>query len=122
MYSYLLLFCSTEYQSECETLQEEHDVEDDVVSCETVVEEKCEDETSGYTTNTKCSKWPKEVCSVSKKNVKKFTPITACKKEPRRLCAPAGCGFRKVNDIVYSCFTFILEFHLIREQRSAGML
>merc|ERR1712088_361782 len=36
---------------------------DDVVECETVYEEKCEDETSGYTTNTKCSKWPKEVCS-----------------------------------------------------------
>merc|ERR1712123_276096 len=35
--------------------------------CRTEVEEKCEDETSGYTTNTKCSKWPKEVCSVSKK-------------------------------------------------------
>merc|ERR1719317_642676 len=33
------------------------DGEDDVVSCTTEVEEKCEDETSGYTTNTKCSKW-----------------------------------------------------------------
>merc|ERR1711989_182076 len=33
--------------------------------CRTEVEEKCEDNTSGYTTNTKCSKWPKEVCSVS---------------------------------------------------------
>ena len=34
-------------------------VEDDIVQCDTVYEEKCEDETSGYTTNTKCSKWPK---------------------------------------------------------------
>merc|ERR1711868_144765 len=33
------------------------DVQDDVVECRTEVEEKCEDETSGYTTNTKCSKW-----------------------------------------------------------------
>ena len=41
-------------------------MEDDVVECRTEVEEKCEDETSGYTTNTKCSKWPREVCSVSK--------------------------------------------------------
>merc|ERR1711936_1136880 len=77
--------CRTEYESECWTKQEVHDVEDDVVSCETVVDEKCEDETSGYTTNTKCSKWPREVCSVAKKNVKKYTPITGCTKEPREL-------------------------------------
>merc|ERR1711926_30967 len=70
--------CRTEYESECWTKQEVHDVEDDVVSCKTEVEEKCEDNTSGYTTNTKCSKWPKEVCSVSKKPVKKYTPITGC--------------------------------------------
>ena len=87
--------CRTEYESECWTKYEVHDVDDDVVACETVVEEKCEDETSGYTTNTKCSKWPKEVCSVSKKAVKKFTPITGCTKEPRELCAPAGCGFKE---------------------------
>merc|ERR1711934_2103 len=65
--------CRTEYESECWTKQEVHDVEDDVVECATEVEEKCEDETSGYTTNTKCSKWPREVCSVSKKPVKKYT-------------------------------------------------
>merc|ERR1712142_317198 len=64
--------CRTEYESECWTKQEVHDVEDDVVSCATEVEEKCEDETSGYTTNTKCSKWPKEVCTVEKKPVKKY--------------------------------------------------
>merc|ERR1712234_81077 len=75
--------CATQYESECWTKQEIHDVQDDVVECKTVVEEKCEDETSGYTTNTKCSKWPKEVCNVSKKNVKKYTPITGCTKEPR---------------------------------------
>merc|ERR1712236_185486 len=61
--------CRTEYESECWTKQEVHEVEDDVVECATEVEEKCEDETSGYTTNTKCSKWPKEVCAVSKKPV-----------------------------------------------------
>ena len=74
---------------------------DDVVSCETVVEEKCEDETSGYTTNTKCSKWPREACSVDKKNVKKYTPITGCTKEPRELCAPAGCGFKQGAEECY---------------------
>merc|ERR1739848_841645 len=85
--------CRTEYESECWTKQEEHDVTDDVVECTTVQDEKCEDETSGYTTNTKCSKWPREVCSVNKQNVKKFRPVTECRKEPRQLCAPPGCGF-----------------------------
>ena len=93
--------CRTEYESECTTSQEVHDVEDDVVECRTEVEEKCEDETSGYTTNTKCSKWPREVCSVSKKNVKKYTPITGCTKEPRELCAPAGCGFKQGAEECY---------------------
>ena len=52
----------TEYESECWTKQEVHDVQDDVVDCTTEVEEKCEDSTSGYTTSTQCSKWPREVC------------------------------------------------------------
>ena len=83
-------------------------VQDDVVECTTEVEEKCEDETSGYTTNTKCSKWPREVCSVSKKNVKKYTPITGCTKEPRELCAPAGSGFSQVGFLSkVSWFAFI---------------
>merc|ERR1712215_613357 len=93
--------CRTEYESECWTKQEVHDVEDDVVSCTTEVEEKCEDETSGYTTNTKCSKWPKEVCTVEKKAVKKYTPITGCTKEPREICAPAGCGFKEGDEECY---------------------
>merc|ERR1711978_289429 len=93
--------CRTEYESECWTKQEVHDVEDDVVDCRTEVEEKCEDETSGYTTNTKCSKWPREVCGVDKKNVKKYTPITGCTKEPRELCAPAGCGFTQGEETCY---------------------
>merc|ERR1712002_705095 len=93
--------CRTEYESECWTKQEEHDVEDDVVECETIQDEKCEDETSGYTTFTKCSKWPREVCSVEKKKVKKYTPITGCTKEPRELCAPAGCGFKEGAETCY---------------------
>jgi len=83
--------CRTEYESECWTKPEEHEVEDDVVTCETVEDEICEPETSGYTTSVKCSKWPREVCSVTKKTVKKYTPVTGCTKEPRELCAPAGC-------------------------------
>jgi len=87
--------CRTEYESECWTKQEIHDVEDDVVECETVQDEKCEDQTAGYTSFTKCSKWPREVCKTSKKKVKKYSPITGCTKEPRELCAPAGCGFKE---------------------------
>jgi len=93
--------CRTQYESECWTKQEVHDVEDDVVECNTEMEEKCEEETSGYTTGTKCSKWPREVCTVSKKSVKKYTPITGCSKEPRELCAPAGCGFKEGEEECY---------------------
>merc|ERR1712200_92948 len=82
--------CTTQYESECWTKQEEHDVSDDVVSCETVKEEKCFDQTAGYTTFQNCATWPREVCSVNKKAVKKYTPITGCTKEPREVCAPAG--------------------------------
>merc|ERR1712032_795084 len=35
--------CRTEYESECWTKQEVHDVEDDVVECRTEYEEKCID-------------------------------------------------------------------------------
>merc|ERR1711872_85607 len=73
--------CRTEYESECWTKQEEHDVQDDVVECETVQDEKCDDETSGYTTFTKlvpklepdeeCVDVPKEVCTRSKTNPRK---------------------------------------------------
>jgi len=101
--------CRTEYESECWTKQEEHDVEDDVVACETVQDEKCADETSGYTTFTKCSKWPREVCSVQKKKVKKYTPITGCTKEPRELCAPAGCGFKEGAEVCYDKTSTVVQ-------------
>merc|ERR1711934_57292 len=93
--------CRTEYESECWTKQELHDVQDDIVECESIFEEKCEDNTSGYTTTTECKEWPKEVCRVSKKQVKKYTPITGCTKEPRELCVPAGCGFKEGRE---ECF------------------
>ncbi|CAB4056212.1 unnamed protein product [Lepeophtheirus salmonis] len=69
--------CKTVYESECETKYHEHDVEDDVVNCETIQEEKCEDVT--------------QVCTNEKKNVKKYSPQTECKKVPRQLCGPSGC-------------------------------
>ena len=86
--------CKTVYESECETRYHEHDVEDDVVTCETIQEEKCEDVTQGYTTEKKCTKWPKQVCTSEKKNVKKYSPETECKKVQRELCGPSGCELK----------------------------
>ena len=86
--------CKTVYESQCETRYHEHDVEDDVVECETIQEEKCEDVTQGYTTEKKCTKWPKQVCKSEKKNVKKYSPETECKKVPRELCGPSGCELK----------------------------
>ena len=46
---------------------------------------------------------------MSKKSVKKYTPITGCTKEPREICAPAGCGFKKVFDnLKQSCISYIV--------------
>merc|ERR1712029_390935 len=84
--------CRTVYESQCETRYHEHDVEDDVVNCETIQEEKCEDVTQGYTTKKKCTKWPKQVCTKEKANVKKYSPETECKKVPKELCGPSGCN------------------------------
>jgi len=86
--------CKTVYESQCETRYHEHDVEDDVVECETIQEEKCEDVTQGYTTEKKCTKWPKQVCKSEKKRVKKYSPETECKKVPRELCGPSGCELK----------------------------
>jgi len=87
--------CRTEYQSECWSKQIPHEVEDDVVSCKTVDEVKCEEETVGYQTKNNCKSWPKQECSLSKKTVTKYTTMTGCHKEPTELCAPAGCGYKE---------------------------
>jgi len=85
--------CRTEYISECWTRNDPHLVVDDVASCRTVQEEKCENVQSGYTTEQKCTKWPREVCTVQKERKEKFNPVTKCEKVPQQLCGPAGCGF-----------------------------
>ena len=67
---------------------------------------------SGYVTDQKCSKWPREVCTIAKEFRSKVdgedimhlvsihsvtllqaNPVTKCEKIPQRLCGPAGCGF-----------------------------
>eukprot|EP00092_Neocalanus_flemingeri_P023887 GFUD01025912.1.p1 GENE.GFUD01025912.1~~GFUD01025912.1.p1 ORF type:complete len:697 (+),score=162.50 GFUD01025912.1:64-2154(+) len=93
--------CTTEYESECVTEQLEHQVEDDVPECQTVVDEKCEDITSGYTSSQQCSKWPREECVLSKQNRKKYSPQTRCEKIPVTLCGPAGCGLVEGDEVCY---------------------
>jgi hypothetical protein len=87
------LECRTEYVAECWSKDEEHTVLDDVAECQTVNEEKCEEEVSGYTTREKCTSWPREVCTVNKQLKRKSTPNTKCEKVPQELCGPPGCGF-----------------------------
>ena len=65
----------------------------------------------GYSTVLKCDKvsrsrrmmmvtplqWPREVCSLEKQQVKKYTPDTSCQKVPKEMCAPRGCGIVEVG-------------------------
>merc|ERR1712029_549211 len=74
--------CRTEYESQCSTHYHEHEVEDDIVDCVTEYEVKCIDVTQGYTTEKKCDKWPKQVCTKVTKPVKKYSPVTECTKVP----------------------------------------
>jgi len=83
--------CRTEYESECWTKPEKHVVVDDVVSCTTEYEEDCREVTNGYTQSRPCTKWPKEVCFITKEQNTKVTPVVGCHKENITLCAPAGC-------------------------------
>merc|ERR1712079_136502 len=78
--------CQTVYESACTTRYEEHDVDEDSVTCETIQEEKCEDVTQGYTTEQKCTKWPVQKCKASAQKTKKYSPQTSCKKVPREVC------------------------------------
>jgi len=84
--------CKKVFESQCSTRYHEHEVEDDVVECETIQEEKCEDVTQGYTTEQRCTKWPVQKCNGPRtERVKKYTPETNCEKIERTLCGPSGC-------------------------------
>ena len=82
--------CKTVYESSCTTRYEQHDVTDDVVQCETIQEEKCEDVTQGYTTEQKCTKWPVTKCSKDTQPVKKYSPVTKCEALPFERCGPGS--------------------------------
>jgi len=80
--------CKKVTQSTCTTRQHAHDVEDDVVECVDVQDEKCEDVTQGYTTEQKCTKWPRRECTKNTERVTKYTPETECKPVVLELCGP----------------------------------
>ena len=89
--------CQTVYDTVCETKKKSHDVTEDVVNCETLEEENCENiEGPGYRTEQKCDTWPVEKCTVEKVSVTKTTPQTSCREESRTLCAPKGCAEKQV--------------------------
>ena len=58
----------------------EHQVEEDVPHCVVEEEEKCEEETAGYSTKEKCMTWPVTRCKLVKRNVTKYTPSTKVRK------------------------------------------
>jgi len=78
--------CQKVYESACTTRYQEHDVEEDISDCEIVKEEKCEDVTQGYTTEQKCTTWPRQVCKVGSSRTKKYSPETECVPVPREVC------------------------------------
>ena len=80
--------CKKVTQSVCVTSQHAHDVEDDIVDCVDVQDEKCEDVTQGYTTEQKCTKWPRRECTSKTERVTKYTPETECKPVVLELCGP----------------------------------
>merc|ERR1712032_331819 len=99
--------CQTVCDTVCETKRKVHEVEDDVVNCESVVEEKCENVLDGILTKLECNtwpvalqecdSWPVEKCSVEKVKVKKTTPDTSCSEQSRQLCAPKGCAEKQCH-------------------------
>jgi len=101
--------CRTEYQSECWSKRIPHEVEDDVVNCETVEDEKCEDVTVGYTTTKQCQKWPRQQCNLEKKTTTKYTTMTGCNKEPTELCAPKGCGFKEGPEVCHDVIKTVIS-------------
>ena len=82
--------CTTVYQSSCKTTYEEREVEEDVIECDTIQEEKCReaDKTCVINCDPICVKLPVKKCKVETKKVKKYTPGTECNKVPRKVCGP----------------------------------
>ena len=82
--------CTTVYESECKTIYEEREVDEDTIECETVQQEKCKEVKEGCVLNCEpiCVKLPAKKCKVETKKVIKYTPGTKCNKVPSKVCGP----------------------------------
>jgi len=100
--------CSTHFETECWTRQVRQEVEDDVPSCQPVVEQVCAEETVGYSTGEKCSAVTRLSCRIEKKVSYKFSPVTECKLTPVEICAPAGCGVREGEEQCHDRRTLVV--------------
>ena len=82
--------CTTVYKSECKTIYEEREVDEDTIECETVQQEKCKEVKEGCVLNCEpiCVKLPAKKCKVETKKVIKYTPGTKCNKVPSKVCGP----------------------------------
>ena len=89
--------CTTVYDTVCETSQDVHEVEDDVVNCKTVNKEMCKTVQNGFLEEEKCELWPQEECKITQQNVTKYSPKVQCKKIPREICT-AGCAIEEVRE------------------------
>merc|ERR1712227_100044 len=87
------IICTTYYQSECVTRDEEHQVSEDVPECKTIEEKNCSDDSQGT-----CSTYTRQVCEVKTQQVSRFTPVTACEKNPVELCGPKQCTFKETDE------------------------
>ena len=89
--------CRTEYKTECSTSRtgEPHQVLEDVVHCQTVSQEKCQDLSEDTQTRRDCQSWPVQRCFLSQRNITKYSPTTACSPRPVQLCSPRGCSLKE---------------------------
>ena len=85
----------------CETKLEFHEIDDDVIHCQTVYDESCENITKGYSTVTDCKKWPKVKCDKKTVATKKSAPVTECKSVPTNICGPEACRLEKGEEVCF---------------------
>jgi len=90
--------CTTVYDTVCETSQDVHEVEDDVVNCKTVNKEMCKTVQNGFLAEEKCELWPQEKCEITPQKVTKYSPKVQCKKLPREICT-AGCAIEEADPV-----------------------
>ena len=81
--------CTTIYKSTCRTIFQERDVQEDVIDCQDIIQEVCEeiDDNCVLNCDPKCNKIPVKKCTTETKTTTKYTPVTKCTKIPRKVCA-----------------------------------